>query len=38
MQARSGIEPALAWQVLRGELLAQLNITGCLAKWHQSLR
>ncbi len=37
-QARPGIEPARAWQSLRGELLAQFNITGCCHEAPQSLR
>jgi hypothetical protein len=36
-QARPGIEPARAWQPLRGELLAQFNITGCCAHARRSL-
>lgn len=36
-QATAGIEPAAAWQSLRGELLAQFNITGCCTRCRQSL-
>jgi hypothetical protein len=36
-KAGAGIEPARPWQSLRGELLAQFNITGCCARCRQSL-
>ena len=35
-QATAGIEPAAAWQALRGELLAQFNITGCCTRCRPS--
>jgi len=39
MQARTGIEPAPAWQAPRGELReAQFNITGDCHQVPQSLR
>ena len=36
--ATAGIEPAAAWQALRGEWLAPFNITGCCHEVPQSLR
>ena len=36
-QAAAGIEPAAAWQSLRGESLARFNITGCCRQPRRSL-